>query len=174
MRYYVTLDPSPGAVPVVVDVKELPSGALEVTVGGKPVEVDVVQLGGALGGPLSVRIDGKMVDLTTEGTPPDIGAIASGHRSYVRVESERQRAADAAKKGKTGLSEKLVKSPMPGRVVKLLVKPGDEVTAGQPLLVMEAMKMENEIKAKAAGVIAEVHVAVGSTVEGNQKLVTLS
>ena len=120
-----------------------------------------------------MRINGKVVDLTTEGTPPEIGAIASGHRSYVRVESERLRAAEAAKKGVHGGAEKLVRSPMPGRVVKLLVKPGDDVEAGRPLLVMEAMKMENEIKAKAAGKVSEVHVAVGDTVEGNAKLVTM-
>src|SRR3954469_22699292 len=111
MRYYVTLDPAPGAAPIVVDVKELPSGALEVTADDRPVDVDVV----AVGSQLSVRIDGRVVDLTTEGTPPEIGAIASGHRSYVRVESERQRAADAAKKGSAGGAEKIVKSPMPGR-----------------------------------------------------------
>ncbi len=169
MRYYVTLDPAPGAEPVVVDVKELPSGALEVHVAGEQVAVDVVPLGGQL----SVRIDGKVVDLTTEGAPPEIGAIASGHRSYVRVESERLRAAEAAKKGTKGGSDKLVKSPMPGRVIKILAKPGDEVEAGQPLLVIEAMKMENEIKAKAAGKVVDVHVAVGETVERNAKLVTL-
>src|SRR5450631_715923 len=145
MRYYVTLDPAPGAQPILVDVKELPSGALEVRVGDKPVEVDIV----ALGDQLSVRIDGKVVDLTTEGLPPDLGAIASGHRSYVRVESERQRAADAAKKGARGGGDKVIRSPMPGRIVKVLAKKGDAVLAGQPLLVIEAMKMENEIKAKA-------------------------
>jgi biotin carboxyl carrier protein len=170
MRYYVTLDPAPGAPQVVVDVMELPSGALEVKVGDRPVDVDVV----AVGGQLSVRVDGHVVDLTTEGTPPDLGAIASGHRSYVRVESERLRAAEAAKKGKSGGSEKLLKSPMPGRIVKILVQTGDEVTAGQPLLVMEAMKMENEIKAKAAGTIAELHVTIGATVEGNAKLITMA
>jgi biotin carboxyl carrier protein len=170
MRYYVTLDPAPGAEPVVVDVKELPSGALEVRVGDSPVEVDVV----ALGSQLSVRIDGKVVDLTTEGIPPELGAIASGHRSYVRVESERSRAAEAAMKGAHGGSEKVIKSPMPGRIVKLLVKLGDEVEAGRPLFVMEAMKMENEIKAKGAGRVLELHVAVGDTVERNAKLVTMT
>jgi biotin carboxyl carrier protein len=169
MRYYVTLDPAPGAQPIVVDVKELPSGALEVRVGDRPVDVDIV----ALGDQLSVRIDGKVVDLTTEGTPPELGAIASGHRSYVRVESERLRAAEAAKKGAKGGSEKVIKTPMPGRIVKLLVKAGDEVEAGRPLFVMEAMKMENEIKAKGAGKILELHVAVGDTVERNAKLVTM-
>jgi biotin carboxyl carrier protein len=170
MLYYVTLDPTPGAEPILVDVKELPSGALEVRVGGELVDVDVVPVGSQL----SVRIDGQVVDLTTEGQPPEIGAIASGHRSYVRVESERLRAAEAAKKSGGGGAEKVVKSPMPGRIVKVLVKAGDAVEAGKPLLVMEAMKMENEIKAKAAGTIGQIHVATGDTVEGNAKLVTMA
>jgi biotin carboxyl carrier protein len=63
---------------------------------------------------------------------------------------------------------------MPGRVIKVLVAPGDEVAVGQPVLVVEAMKMENELKAKTAGTVAEVHVAVGDTVEGNAKLVTFA
>jgi glutaconyl-CoA/methylmalonyl-CoA decarboxylase subunit gamma len=170
MRYYVNLDPSSGDEPLLVDVTELPTGALDVSIGGRRVDVDVVALGDAL----SVRIDGQIVDLTTEGTPPDVGAIASGHRSYVRVESERMRAAEAAKKTKGGGSDRVLKSPMPGRVVKVLVKVGDLVVAGQPLLVVEAMKMENELKAKAPATIAEIHVAAGATVEANAKLVTFA
>jgi biotin carboxyl carrier protein len=170
VRYFVALDPSADAKPVVVDVHELPNGALTVTVDGRKADVDVV----AVGGQLSVRVDGRVVDLTTEGTLPEIGAIASGHRSYVRVESERQRAADAAKKGAKKAGDSLVRAPMPGRIVKVFVKKGDSVEAGQPLIVMEAMKMENEIKAKAACTIAEVHVDVGVTVESNAKLITLA
>ena len=173
MRYFVNLDPAPGAAPIVVDLVELPSGALDVCVDGKRVPVDVVALAGA-GSPLSVRVDGNMVDLTTEGQPPELGAIASGHRSYVRVESERQRAASAAKKGGSAANEKLVKSPMPGRVIKMLVAKGDEVALGQTLCVVEAMKMENEVKAKAACTIAEVHVKEGATVESGAKLITLA
>jgi biotin carboxyl carrier protein len=170
VRYFVSLDPSPGAKPMVIELHELPSGALQVTVDGRRVEVDVVPLGGQL----SVRVDGKVVDLTTEGAPPEMGAVASGHRSYVRVESERERAAEAARKGSRKASDLTVRAPMPGRIVKVFVKKGDHVNAGQPLLVMEAMKMENEIKAKVACVIADVHTAAGLTVEGNAKLVTLA
>jgi biotin carboxyl carrier protein len=101
-----------------------------------------------------------------------MGAIASGHRSYVRVESERMRSADAAKKATGGGSDRVVKSPMPGRVVKVLVQPGDEVAAGQALMVIEAMKMENELKAKAPGRVRTVHVKMGEAVDGNVKLVT--
>ena len=168
MRYYVELDPTPGAAPIHVDVEELPSGALQVRVDGKPVDVDVVALEGAL----SCRVDGHVVDLTTEGAPPELGAIASGHRSYVRVESERLRAAAAARRTSASANEKLVRSPMPGRVVKVMVAPGDVVEPGTSLLVVEAMKMETEVKAKAKATIATVHVVAGANVEANEKLIT--
>ena len=171
MRYYVTLDPDPNAKPLVVELVELPSGALEARLDGKPIDVDVVDVAGRA--QLSVRVNGRVVDLTTEGTPPELGAVASGHRSYVRVESERMRSADQAKKGGAKGGDKAVKSPMPGRVVKVLVARGDAVQPGQGLLVLEAMKMENEVRAKAAGVVVEVHVATGAAVEGGAKLVTL-
>jgi len=167
MRYFVQLTPS--AEPVPVDVTELPSGKLDVRLNGKSVDVDVV----ALRSQLSIRVDGRMIDLTCEGKPPDLGVLASGHRSYVRVVSERDRAAEAAQGGKGGKSEKSVKSPMPGRVIKIMVAAGDTVEVGQAMLVVEAMKMENEVRAKAAGTVGEVHVTVGQTVEGNAKLLTL-
>lgn len=168
MRYYVTLDPS-AKEPMLVDVNELPTGQIEVLLGGKPVPVDVVSLEGAL----SIRVGGRVVDLTVEGQPPEIGAIASGHRSYVRVESERQRAAALAKKGAGGQTEKVVKSPMPGRVVRVLVAKDADVAAGQTLCVIEAMKMENEVKAKAACKVVEVHASEGETVTHGAKLFTL-
>jgi biotin carboxyl carrier protein len=173
MRYFVNLDETPGSEPIVVDVTELPSGALDVSVDGRGVPVDVATLT-SLGASLSVRVAGRIVDLTTEGHPPELGCIASGHRSYVRVESERQRAAAAAKKGGGGTSDKVIKAPMPGRVVKMLVAPKEEVAQGHTLCVIEAMKMENEVKAKAACVVAEIHVTEGATVEANAKLFTLA
>jgi glutaconyl-CoA/methylmalonyl-CoA decarboxylase subunit gamma len=172
MRYYVSLDPADPTAMSEVDVTELPSGQLEVTLGGKPVQVDVVWLDGGHGIG-SIRVGGKVVDLTVEGTPPEIGAIASGHRSYVRVESERQRAAAAARKGAAGGSEKVIKAPMPGRVIRVLVEVGAEVTPGTTLCVIEAMKMENEVKAKTAGTIAELLVKEGATVEGGARMFVL-
>jgi glutaconyl-CoA/methylmalonyl-CoA decarboxylase subunit gamma len=170
VRYYVTVDPDPQAKPVVVDLVELPSGALEARVDGQRIELDVVPVGAQL----SVRVDGQVVDLTTEGAPPEIGAVASGHRSYVRVESERMRSAEQAKKSSATGGDKVIKSPMPGRVVKVLVRKGDVVEAGQGLLVLEAMKMENEVRARVPGTVADVHVVPGTAVDGSAKLVTLA
>lgn len=170
MRYFISLDPEKKAEPVVVDLIELPNGTLEARVDDRPVELDVAYIGAHL----NVRVDGRVVDLTTEGSPPDLGVVANGHRSQVRVESERMRAAEQAKRTTSSGGDRVIKSPMPGRVVKVLVAKGDSVEAGQGLLVLEAMKMENEVRAKVAGTVADVHVTVGAAVEGNAKLVTLA
>lgn len=66
-----------------------------------------------------------------------------------------------------------VKAPMPGLVVKVLVQPGDSVTKGQPLLILEAMKMENIIKAPGDATVKEVFAEAGQAVEKNQLLVRL-
>lgn len=76
-------------------------------------------------------------------------------------------------RGGAGASaESVVRALMPGRVVRLSVAPGDEVQRGQGLLILEAMKMENEITAPRDGRVALVHVEAGSTVDGGAPLVT--
>lgn len=169
MRYYVSLDPGADQEPSLVDVTELPTGQLEVRMRGERVPVDVVWLDGTA----SVRVGGRVVDLTVEGRPPEIGAVASGHRSYVRVESERERAAAAARRGAARGADAVVKAPMPGRVVRVLVKPGADVSAGETLCVIEAMKMENEVKARAACRVVAIHTTDGATVENGATLFTL-
>ncbi|HEU4409345.1 MAG TPA: biotin/lipoyl-containing protein [Polyangiaceae bacterium] len=166
MRYYVTLEGSE----YVVDVTPGAGAAPKVTLGGKPVDLDVLPLGDSL----LMRIDGKVVDLTVEGAPPELGLVAGGTRLYVRVESERMRAAQAAKrKGGGAGGEQVLKSPMPGRVLKVLVSEGDEVDRGTPLVVVEAMKMENELRAAGPAKVVKVLVKPGQTVEGGAKLVQL-
>ena len=66
-----------------------------------------------------------------------------------------------------------VTAPMSGKVVRLLVAPGDEVEAGQGVVVVEAMKMENELTAPRAGRIAEVAVAEGASVEAGKVLIVI-
>jgi biotin carboxyl carrier protein len=64
-------------------------------------------------------------------------------------------------------------APMPGRVVKILVAPGDAVTARQPVIVVEAMKMENELRSPKAGRVREIPVTEGASVEGGRVLVVV-
>ncbi|HEY4243397.1 MAG TPA: biotin carboxylase N-terminal domain-containing protein [Kofleriaceae bacterium] len=65
-------------------------------------------------------------------------------------------------------------APMPGKVVKVLVAPGDTVAAGAALVVLEAMKMEHTVRAAAAGVVAALHVAVGDQVEGDHLIAVVA
>ncbi|MBI4366696.1 MAG: biotin/lipoyl-binding protein [Deltaproteobacteria bacterium] len=67
-----------------------------------------------------------------------------------------------------------ITSPMPARVVEIHARPGMRVTAGQPLVVVEAMKMQNNIAAPADGTVVTVAVAQGQAIEGNQLLVTVA
>lgn len=168
MRYFVTF---PDGVEVTVDVAHLPTGETKLAVGDRVFDADVHAA--AQGGSLNVRVDGRVVDLWIEGTLPDIGVVVPGHRFYAKVESERMRALGVAGgAGKHG-GEGLVRSPMPGRVLKVLVAEGDAVAVGTALCVVEAMKMENELSATRAGTVRKVFVTAGDTVEGGAKLVEI-
>ena len=63
---------------------------------------------------------------------------------------------------------------MPGRIVKVLVSAGDTVVAGQGIVIVEAMKMENELRAEIDGTVETIHVHADDRVEGNANLVTLT
>ena len=67
-----------------------------------------------------------------------------------------------------------MKSPLPGSITKILVTPGQAVKKGETLLMMEAMKMENEIKAEKDGVVAEIKVTVGQNVMNDDVLLTIA
>jgi biotin carboxyl carrier protein len=67
-----------------------------------------------------------------------------------------------------------VDAPMPGKIVRVLVKEGDAVEEGQGLVVVEAMKMENELKSPKAGVVRELHAQEGQPVEAGAKLAVVS
>lgn len=75
--------------------------------------------------------------------------------------------------GGLGNSEGSIASPMPGKVVKIMVSEGDEIKKGGTAIIISAMKMESEYKAPRDGIIKKVHVNEGDTIEGNQVLIEL-
>jgi len=98
-----------------------------------------------------------------------------GHRFEVEALDERMRTIrdlTAAAGGVAG--PRPLVAPMPGLVVRVSVAEGDQVQAGQGVVVMEAMKMENELRAPAAGVVRAVHVRPGMAVEKGAPLVEFS
>lgn len=82
--------------------------------------------------------------------------------------SLRQRSSSAAAQGRQTLS-----AAMPGKVIRILVSQGDEVLPAQPLIVVEAMKMQNEMKAAKPGRVSKIHTTEGATVTAGQPLLTV-
>jgi biotin carboxyl carrier protein len=164
MRYFVAL----GAREIPVDVTTLPGGGWSVRVDGKEVEVDTVTVGDSL----SVRVDGQVFDLLLDGSLPALKFATSGVRGEAVIETERTRAGRSLRGGAAVKGPEFVTSPMPGRVVRVLVAPGDSVESGAPLVVIEAMKMENELHALHAARVGTVLVKPGDTVEGGAKLIS--
>jgi len=144
-----------------------------VTVDGEPFDGDITAVGDADYSALTGR---RSVNLTLEPTAEEGGfVVGDGTRAHeVRVRDLRElaRAAASARRGDPG-GGGLVRASMPGIVTQVLVTGGDEVEAGQPLLILEAMKMENEIAAGAEGRVTEVHVAVVQSVSKGDKLVAV-
>jgi biotin carboxyl carrier protein len=162
MRYLVTIDGTERAI----DVQITDAGTVDVSVDGAKVDADAVRIPGGV----SLRIDGRVFDLVVGGSAENKQVAAGSRRTIAAVESERARAR-RARRGGAGAGEKEIRSPMPGRVVKILVAEGDEVEAEQPVIVVEAMKMENELRATAAGKVKTIEVTEGQAVEGEVVLV---
>jgi biotin carboxyl carrier protein len=158
----------------------------EVEVGGDRVTVDgtsvEAHLGAVPGTPLHHLLLGSE-SWTVAVEPSDdpdgpVGAhwvvSALGERRDVSVVDERTRQIQELTGEKVpSLSSGVVRAPMPGLVVRVEVNVGDRVAAGAGLVVVEAMKMENELRATVRGVVAAVHVTPGQPVEKGTPLVTL-
>ena len=93
-------------------------------------------------------------------------ATASGHATPQAIDPRRK-----ALRLAQGSDQGLLKTSMPGRVVRLLVEEGQSVAKGDPIIVVEAMKMENEMKAPADGRIGKIHVSEGQAVEAGSALI---
>lgn len=174
MRYFVNIDGQER----VVEVAELPGGRHEVyLLGSADADIaDATVLPARFvhtGNARTIQIGDRVFDVVLDGELPKLSAVVSGRRATVDVESARMRAASELRGGGGEAQDGSVRSPMPGKVVKLLVAEGDEVSAGAPLVVVEAMKMENELSAAKSGVVQKVHVQPGDAVEGGAMLVTV-
>ncbi|HKC55194.1 MAG TPA: biotin/lipoyl-containing protein [Vicinamibacterales bacterium] len=149
---------------VEVDVKDI-DGTLSLLIGTKSYEISV---GPPADGTVMVHVDGVPVEVTVSPSGSVAAAPRSAGAGSVRPATGR---AAAGASGAGGPQQ--VKAPMPGKIVKLLVKPGDRVEPRQGLVVIEAMKMENELRAKAAGTVVEVRAVEGASVEAGAILVIL-
>jgi biotin carboxyl carrier protein len=164
MKYITTIGEKQFLVEIIDD--------RHVSVDGKIYEVDFESVSGQ---PVySLIVDGKSHESYVAPGEQDWQVLLRGRLYPVTVEDEREKRLRAAAGGgvaETG--EFLLKAPMPGLVVTILVEEGQEIKKGQVLLILESMKMQNELKAPRDGVVHRIKVKTGETVEQKQTLLSV-
>ena len=162
MRYHVSI----GARTVVIEIE-----GERVSVDGRPARARVQRVGGT--DLVSLLLDGESNPMVMRRGASGVWEVDVGGRHVsAEVVDERTRHI----REMTGAASKPsgprpLRAPMPGLVVKVEVAEGDDVRAGQGLVIVEAMKMENELKAEASGRVSRVRVEPGHAVEKDQVLV---
>ena len=133
-----------------VDARSTAAGIYSLLIGGVSYVADVAERDGVR----VVEVGGERYEITVE-----------EHTRHII----RTRGGAAA-----GAGSRTLTAPLPGKISRVAVRPGDAVNAGDILLVIEAMKMENEFRASAAGTVAEVRVAAGAAVNAGDVLIVMS
>lgn len=119
----------------------------------------------------TITVNGNVYDVTVE-EGASTGAVSAPAAPKAAPKAA---AAPAAKPAATGTAGSVkINAPMPGKIVDIKVKVGDAVKKGQTVLVLEAMKMENDIVAPEDGTVASINAAVGSAVEAGETIATLN
>ena len=145
---------------------ETANGVWQCRLNGEEVQFDAVLTGRDV---LSLLVDGRSYEVKREQTATDLHLWVGGTRFPVELRDPRSlRSRQASARDEKG-PRKIV-APMPGRVVRLLAAEQAEVEAGQGVIVVEAMKMQNEIKSPKKGRIQKIEVAPGATVNAGDVL----
>jgi len=116
----------------------------------------------------SVLLDGRSYEARVEQTADGLVVVVNGTRFPIEVRDPRRWSARSGGRAGDGVQNLL--APMPGKVVRVLARIGDMVEAGQGILVVEAMKMQNEMKAARAGRVLSIAVREGATVKADEVL----
>ncbi len=164
MKYITTLDGKEYSIEII--------DTHHVAIDGRVQEVDFESVSGQ---PVfSLIIDGKSYESYVYETEEGWQVLTRGRQYNLTVEDEREKRLRAAAGGGVVESgEYHLKAPMPGLIVSIPFKEGDKVEKGQVLVILESMKMQNELKSPKAGVVGRIRAKQGETVEQRQALLSV-
>jgi biotin carboxyl carrier protein len=165
MRYIATIDGAEHEF----EIEELSGHSLRITLGDTQFEADVRRAGQSS---FSIIVGDRSFDFEVARQADELVVGARGVATRLTLQDTARRSRRTSTREHAGGRVEL-KAMMPGRVVSLLVKIGDEVAAQQGVVVVEAMKMENELKSPKAGKVTEIKVVAGQTVEKGELLLII-
>ncbi|MBI3018776.1 MAG: acetyl-CoA carboxylase biotin carboxyl carrier protein subunit [Deltaproteobacteria bacterium] len=155
----------PQKVKIEEDVRNGGGGYLITIDDGAPFHVDAID---KLAGGYSLLYKGKSYEFDIESKDHLYNVLSRGNLYCVELIHQKSTLARLKEFG-----EKKIISRMPGKIIKVLAKVGDTVTKGQGLIIMEAMKMENELKAPSSGKVKDIKVKEGKTVDAGVDLLLI-
>jgi len=142
-----------------LNLEEKRENCIQVAIGPKKYLVSAESL---KANQLLLNIDGRMYDIVIDSNASCFSVCVDG----IFFKIEKKSASQILEKQKIKQKKRDIKTSMPGKIVKILLQEGDKVKEGQTVLVLEAMKMENEIKSPQSGVIKRVNPEAGDYVKG--------
>lgn len=155
-----------------IDVAEPEGSIIRVTMDGVTWEVDYLRISDRC---YSLLVDGTSheVDIIKSVSPYTVGVQGEVHDVELLTEREKRRKAITGQVAAGREGRQVIAAPMPSKVVRLLVGVGDQVGPGDGIIVVEAMKMENELRSAGAGTVREIKVKEGEAVGGGHSLVVI-
>ncbi len=144
----------------------------QIVVDGEPFTIDFQRLAEA--GVASLLLNNRSIEAHVEERDEMWEVLILGEVYEVQVQDERSHRLAMVRGGATAVTgDASVNSPMPGIIIATPIAEGDSVTKGQTVVILESMKMENELNAPRDGVVTRIHVEAGASVEKGQILVTI-
>lgn len=151
---------------------QIEGGHVRAEVDGRRYELDLARLGN---GQMLLKSEGQVFECRVDGRPGSGSAVdvTVGAATYPVTLTDPKRLRSTAATGVHAGGAARIIAPMPGRVVRQLVAVGAEVAAGDGIVIVEAMKMQNEMKSPKAGKVVTMNVEVGATVNGGDVLAVI-
>ena len=167
MKYYVTIEDRV----VEVDLDDA-TGNWNATIEGKVHQIDLTSI--TSDSLFSLIVDNASHEILVEDSADHMAVTVGGELFNIVVQDQWEwRLSNIQRKDVAATGETTVRAPMPGAVLSVGGSVGDHVVRGDGLLILSAMKMENEIRSPRDGVILTVHIAAGDKVEQNANLITI-
>jgi biotin carboxyl carrier protein len=146
---------------------ERDAGRWRISLDGEPAEADAMEIAP---GVFSIVLGGKSHEVRVTPTPTGALTLQTGHREFTAEVSDPRAWRGRRHGALEAEGRQQIVAPMPGKIIRVLVQAGEKVEAGQGLLVVEAMKMQNEIRSPKSGTVERLLVKEGQPVNAGEAL----